>query len=585
MSFKAPPQLIKNKNSFLQALFLKIQVLCQPSYHPVYLQFVIGVVLFIVISFFLSQNSLSRFENYFFDTYCKLSPQIYTSPAIVIVEIAEDSTQLMGKFPWPRKYNAALIEILKQWNAKIIFFDIMFSFPGIKPEEDAQLAKAIKEHGRVYLPVYQDRLNPPSHWHHSNLNIEQFSHGQGHIHIQPESDGIVRRVSAVLTDKKSVSYPHIALQLAADYLGKKSRPEDLVPRQALAKDGTFYVNWAGKWNETFSHYSYADVFKSYIAIQKKQKPIIDLEVLRDKIILVGFTGSTGSDVKTTPLESAYPGIGIIANTLNMILLNHFILIVPDWVNFLLLGLIAGLAFIFCIPFRPMRSTLWIVLLLMIWALLCFYLRTYNLILLKASYGLAYLILFYAVSAVLSKAIADRDHLKLLELATRDGLTGLYLRRYFLIVLEQAVKNARRLHRPVSLIMIDVDHFKTINDKYGHEAGDMLLKNIAYILNAMTRARRVEAQSDRVARYGGEEFIILALDADVKDAAFNVAERIRIAIEANVVKYRNNQNVSATISLGVAQLRDNEEVGEWIRRADQALYQAKSEGRNCVRIAK
>ena len=221
--------------------------------------------------------------------------------------------------------------------------------------------------------------------------------------------------------------------------------------------------------------------------------------------------------------------------------------------------------------------------LLLWAGFSFFSLHFNHNLFAVSYGFFYLIFLYIVSAVWAKEMADRERLQLLELATRDGLTGVYLRRYFSIVFEKAITNTEA-YKPLSIVMIDVDHFKKINDQYGHETGDFVLKTIAHILQTVTRARRVESQSDCIARYGGEEFIILALDADIKDAATNVAERVRKAIERHPFQCGSNQNVSVTISLGVAQHRVGEDAKVCIRRADKALYEAKHQGRNRVCLA-
>jgi diguanylate cyclase (GGDEF)-like protein len=157
------------------------------------------------------------------------------------------------------------------------------------------------------------------------------------------------------------------------------------------------------------------------------------------------------------------------------------------------------------------------------------------------------------------------------LAATDELTKLYNRRYFNERLAEAMSAARRHDYPLSLIMIDLDHFKVVNDNYGHSAGDQVLKAFADLLRDMIRAE------DVAARWGGEEFIII-LPHTLCEAAAALAERIRDAFE-NIS--RSTTPIALSASFGVVQLRIGEDEDSLIRRADDALYCAKHEGRNRV----
>ncbi|MDD2732990.1 MAG: diguanylate cyclase [Desulfuromonadaceae bacterium] len=158
-----------------------------------------------------------------------------------------------------------------------------------------------------------------------------------------------------------------------------------------------------------------------------------------------------------------------------------------------------------------------------------------------------------------------------HLAATDELTELYNRRYFNERLSAALSAARRHAYHLSMIMIDLDHFKTVNDTYGHSAGDLVLKTFADLLREMVRAE------DVAARWGGEEFIVM-LSHTASDAAAALAERIRTAFE------RHSDSASTIVlsaSFGVVQLQESDDVDTFIRRADAALYRAKHEGRNRV----
>jgi diguanylate cyclase (GGDEF)-like protein len=173
------------------------------------------------------------------------------------------------------------------------------------------------------------------------------------------------------------------------------------------------------------------------------------------------------------------------------------------------------------------------------------------------------------------ALDQSFHENLLSSALRDGLTRLFNKRYFLERLDAELKFARRHDTTVSLLVLDLDHFKNINDDHGHLAGDAVLVHIAGLL---LRAVRNE---DVVARFGGEEFAVI-LRAIPVEAALQLAERLRRVIEQNPALYAD-KSLPATISIGVAGYPSTnaESVEALVEVADQALYRAKHAGRNRV----
>ncbi|MBL8196727.1 MAG: diguanylate cyclase [Blastocatellia bacterium] len=166
------------------------------------------------------------------------------------------------------------------------------------------------------------------------------------------------------------------------------------------------------------------------------------------------------------------------------------------------------------------------------------------------------------------------HDKLYQQATRDPLTGLSNRNYFRNELKKFVSLSARYNRALSVIMLDIDFFKKINDTYGHDVGDNVLKSVAEILMRHVRTH------DVAARFGGEEFVMLLPETSLGGAVV-VAERIRTAVE-NVDFNSAGCRHNVTISIGVAEyLGDGTDVEEVIKKADEALYKAKSSGRNRV----
>jgi diguanylate cyclase (GGDEF)-like protein len=161
-----------------------------------------------------------------------------------------------------------------------------------------------------------------------------------------------------------------------------------------------------------------------------------------------------------------------------------------------------------------------------------------------------------------------------RLAATDALTGAASRRYFLNRLREELAKAERTLEPLSLLMMDIDHFKTVNDRYGHQAGD------ATLVTFVERMRDVLRVPDVLGRLGGEEFCALLVGSSLTQAT-TVAERIRAAVEAGSIELDNGE-LQITVSIGVAEFgSDGTSIEAVIGAADDRLYRAKAQGRNCV----
>ena len=162
------------------------------------------------------------------------------------------------------------------------------------------------------------------------------------------------------------------------------------------------------------------------------------------------------------------------------------------------------------------------------------------------------------------------HRRLLEQAITDPLTGAFNRRHMQVRLEEAIERGRRANVQASLLLIDIDHFKAINDRFGHEAGDHVLQEMVTLLRERSR------KSDLVFRMGGEEFLLLLFDTG-PEAAGNVAEALR----EGIARAHFPIGTPVTVSVGVSGLEISDSVDSWVKRADMALYAAKEAGRNRV----
>ena len=187
-----------------------------------------------------------------------------------------------------------------------------------------------------------------------------------------------------------------------------------------------------------------------------------------------------------------------------------------------------------------------------------------------------LILSLAITIIVTLIILfiiKKYHKKLTFLAEHDTLTSLTNRRIFEEKLNQFLLLIKRNHQPLSLVFLDVDDFKKINDSFGHHVGDLVLKRTASILNTHIR------KSDIVSRWGGEEFIIALIDTDIEEAKV-IAEKLRLSLEKD---YTLNSliNSNVTASLGISQASEQDTIESLLQRADEAMYTSKKEGKNMV----
>lgn len=187
------------------------------------------------------------------------------------------------------------------------------------------------------------------------------------------------------------------------------------------------------------------------------------------------------------------------------------------------------------------------------------------------------LVIYDVSDVATNRIALQEVNQQLELTNRiDPLTQLFNRGY----LEQCIKGEfnrfKRSGSPVSLVMLDIDFFKKVNDEYGHPAGDAVLRVVGETID------RLQRNTDISGRYGGEEFAVILTDTNV-DQALYFMERLRKKLENTVVSY-NDVDISVTVSLGISEATSEIlDYEQWLEQADQALYQAKENGRNQYQV--
>ncbi len=514
------------------------------------------------------------------DTLFRLRLPISYNSNLVIIEISDDEIAQVGWWPWKRSWHAALVTALKGMGAKYIFFDVLFSEPSFE-EDDNLFAAAMERADNVYLPFAFKRSSIDLK--EAVIPIEKFSSrikGTGSVNIYPDIDGVVRHIPLFFKSKGGDNY-HICLRLAMDYLGLKvkeiksrslvlsgqGKEEITIP---LVDGNKMLINWLGKWKETFQHYSYVDVLNAYQDIIQNKKPEIDVSKLKDSICLIAVTAIGFQDIKTFPLESEYFGVGVTATALSNILDKKFVKMSTFDMDCIFVFVLCLLSVLLV----SRRSFLKVILPFIILIGFSVY------FLLKANWILnIYLYLFafsvsYLIGATVRYIAISIERKRLVKLALTDELTGLYNIRYFKLVLKNEILDEDAVNKNFCVILGDVDHFKRFNDTYGHQLGDLVLKEVATVLRTSIRP------NDVVARYGGEEIIILLKGANLKNGMV-VAEKLRKNVEEHTVRDGEN-NCKVTISLGVACfIRNQDNENTIIKRADEALYRAKEAGRNRV----
>jgi diguanylate cyclase (GGDEF)-like protein len=532
---------------------------------------------------------LDSFENVTLDQRFKLRSQQFTHPKIILIEVAEDSIQAIGRWPWTRDWHAALVKALADFGARAVAFDVLFSEPS-QPEHDLAFSQAMARAGNVYLPIaFNETEGETGYGIVQPIPVlANTVKGTGHITISPDPDGLLRRIRLRLGADDG---PHLQLgfKMALDLYGVREAdvvyhsdyleipiPQNPVLRIPLTDKGEFLLNWAGRWKESFLHLSFIDVIVSYSQVLKGQKPRIPKEIFQDAICIVGVTATGLFDIRSIPLEPAYPAVGVNATVLNSILERKFLRVLHEKTNLGILWVLAFLIFGITLRFNYLKSAALIAAVAVAYVVAALVLFMYESVVLCVVYPLFLVFTSFTALSTYHQVVITIEKRRLLKLATKDSMTGLFNIGHFKLLLAAELNSIRlRRNKDLSIIMADVDFFKKINDTYGHASGDEVLRALAEILREGSRSL------DVACRYGGEEFILMLPGASIENAE-KVAEKIRRAVEERKFLLGDQKKEHpVTASFGVATYRPGEPPDDFIKRADKALYEAKESGRNRV----
>ena len=579
---------------------------------------IVAAILFFLFRLFDIKGFLAEVENKTFDLRQQvISKYKEHNKDIVILTVDDPGYEYIvstyGAWPAPRDFWAKLAEGIEKVNPRAIVFDLLFvqNFKAYG-NTDKALSNVIKGKNNIYVSMNFDNQNeelrkaielPESlntkisgdtdflkkaqYINFKNVRgiIPEILYGTdniGFINIARDKDGIIRTKLPLFVYKDKF-YKHLTLLVALDLLNLDSKnlkidgdknlilsekDKRIIPMQ---DDGKTYLNWYGP---AFT-YEYIPVWEIDKAIDKNDYNFLK-EKFENKIVYVGVTTTSSSDVKTTPLSARYAGVEIHTTFLNNILDNNFIKKTKGWIDVLISLILAGLTGVIVYRSKSVSvASLKVFILIVLYTLLTLifmhYMNLWAPLVLPIVFSIGTITASYAIKYI----ITSRDYEHTYKLAVTDALTDMYNHRYFQEQMKLNIDNSKRYNTPFSLIMIDIDFFKKFNDKYGHQSGDAVLRQVAGTIKKNIRS------TDIPCRYGGEEMAVILTNTD-KEAATTVALKICEAVRQREFELATGDWTHVTISLGVATMPNNaDSVQGLIEYADKCLYIAKENGRNQV----
>lgn len=534
------------------------------------------LLVFSLCLIFSRTSFFQSIDNYFYDYFLKYQTPSKAYPAIVYIGIDKKSLRAMQPLPWPKRSYAEMTRILREWGAKAIVFDMFFTATqGADSEEENQaLLREFQQTKNLYLPVlFESRGHRNYYVVQSDPLFNDLAQGIGHINYIRDPDNIVRRFYPFLEFNRT-QVPHLGVLLAYDFLG---RPVPTSPSDDFSRDvrRSSIIQWTKKWSHEGGYYSFSDILDNYELHARGQPALIKPEDIQGKICLIGLTVS---DNLKTPSGQQSPRIAALGNVMDTALRAQSIR-TPSWATKFSIGLLLGaVALFFFVPFRPLVSSGGALLLGFGWTFASFFFFLSRNVWLGMAMPLALVLSFFVLSYVLARTSEYRERAYFLNFALRDELTGLYAMRYMRTFLTHAMHYTRAFKQPFAVILIDLDDFRNINDAYGYQMGNTVLKKVADVIQSHVRTKG-RALPDIPGRYGDEEFIVLLVGENLATAAFGIAERIRTAIEKTTFK-AGSKTFSLTVSTGVSLLNPGEKnPHQVVERAQEALLRAKANGKN------
>ncbi|MBI4394994.1 MAG: diguanylate cyclase [Candidatus Omnitrophica bacterium] len=521
-------------------------------------------------------------QDLFFRARYVLAPShpIWNQFFLIIID-DESIKRVHERWPFQRRTYAQLLEKITASNPRLVGFDFIFSGKG-EPADDFLLAQALERSGKTVLASVIDtegnHIRPLSEF---AVAAQSF----GVVNKLLDRDLYVRRASLIYRDEQGnrISWPW-EVEMAISLLGLERAEYQITPSGIQFEAGRFsipFYNSKREWQKINYRLNLKDIDHTPLwqALESK-----DLgSQLEGKIVLIGTTSRILHDDYHTPL-GLMPGVIVNLNWLENLLARDFLKRIPTVFNILFVFLFVAFAAYLSLRENVLRGFVILVL------ITAGFLGGFFILFWKNYVG-DYLTPFLGGWAFFTGITFYRyfhtflENIQLKGKVITDPLTGLYNRRFLESQIDTElqkiadIKGLRRtdaLHE-LSILMIDIDDFKKINDIYGHQFGDDVLKNISFSIKESTR------KDDFVSRFGGEEFCVV-LPHTSKEEAKQIAEKVRSNIQAKKFNYVN-KITSFTVSIGLASAKADHLLASrsLIRSADEALYKAKKTGKNKVSL--
>lgn len=479
--------------------------------------------------------------------------------AVLVVSVDDESLRMLGeRWPWSRKVFADFLDRITPFSPSVTAFDFSFAVPSPRREEDAALEAAIRRNGTVVLSSYEGSgkkvVGPLP-------ELERSAAAVGVLNPLRDPDNVNRRFRLFWPSHSQV-LPSFSGAIVARHRG--------VPLDG----GDDKVRW--------SVYDWRAEDLEIIPFWRFLQQSDAAARVRGKIVLVGATGEIFHDTYGTPL-GMMPGVVIHANQVLSLLEGRRVK-TPDpaivKTAALAFALLAALVFFFLPPAWSAAAFA---------AALVAAAGFVRYAFMKKGLMADPLIVYGAPVTAAASALAVRlfrlmiENRGLRRQSSKDGLTDLYTYRYMEARLILEYDRAGKAGTVLSFVIFDIDHFKKLNDAYGHEKGNEILVAFSRILKANTRG------DDLVARYGGEEFCLVLPHRD-REEACQIADRIRLSLEQSRFRFarkdeKGTSEIHATVSAGISS-SDTQGVfngKELLRLADSALLLAKTNGRNRIEV--
>ena len=498
----------------------------------------------------------------YFNLASKMNPSPKNADNMVLVTIDDESLRRINmQWPWPRSVIAGIIDKLSKDNPRLICADLVFAGKSFNPQEDMALIGAIKNSANVLGAAYfgnDGRYVVPDE--PIALALADF----GFVNKPRDTDNGVRRMRPYfLSPRGEVIDYSLSLKTAAKAIGAPS--VNIAQALPVSRDGTAYIKFSGR----------QDRF-TVIPVWKIMEGAIGLPSLKDKLVFFGVTSEAFHDTYSTPL-GMMPGVVIDLNeTLTYINKDFFRYAIGN-VNFAILFFFALIAVAGGLSLPVLAGIVFAGILVA--GSFFFGLFLFMRHIITAPFGPVFLIIASTVLLHGMRSILlALENIVLKKEAITDGLTGLYVYRYFELQLKRELIEASHSRKNLALVIYDIDHFKKINDTYGHEFGNTVLGSISKSLKNHSR------KNSLIARYGGEEFCIIITGMD-KAHAVKYAERLRNLVGLTEFRTDKGEIVKITMSGGVVTTDDilPDNTTDFIKAADSALYRSKNEGRNRITV--